>query len=56
MFVEIAGIYENDNDFPKTVETCDKIDTFRQDLVSEKRLKKMYKKACKKSGIQGKYL
>lgn len=56
VIIEIAGIYENDNDFPKIVETYDKIYTLQPDLVSEKGMKKMYKKACKKSGVQGKYL
>lgn len=56
VIIEVAGIYENDNDFPKIVETYDKIYTLRPDLVSEKGMKKMYKKACKKSGIQGQFL
>ena len=56
VIIEIAGIHENKNDFPKIVETYDKIYDLRPDLVSEKGMKKVYKKACKKSGIQGKYL
>ena len=56
VIIEIAGIYENKNDFPKIVETYDKIYDLRPDLVSDKGMKKQYKKACKKSEIQGKYL
>lgn len=56
VLIEIAGIYENKKDFPKIVESYDKIYDLRPDLVSEKGMKKLYKKACKKSGIEGKYL
>ncbi|QDV50309.1 Tetratricopeptide repeat protein [Gimesia fumaroli] len=55
VIIEIAGIHENANDYPKIVETYDKIYDLRPDLVSEKGMKKVYKKACKKSGVEGKY-
>jgi len=56
VIIEIAGVYENQNDFPKIVETYDKIYDLCPELTAEKGMKKMYKKACKKSGVQGKHL
>ncbi|MEM6473826.1 MAG: tetratricopeptide repeat protein [Planctomycetota bacterium] len=53
---ELASIYEAQKDFPSIVETYDKIYALEPSLVSNKAMKKVYKKACKKSGKQGEYL
>lgn len=54
--LEIAGIHEGQKDFPKIVESYDQVYDLCPELVGDKGMQKMYKKACKKSGVQGKYL
>ncbi len=54
--VGISSIHEAAKDFPHIVESYDQIFALRPDLVQDKSMKKTYKKACKKSGVQGKYL
>lgn len=56
VLLEIAGIHEGAKDFPRIVESYDRIYDLCPQLVDDKGMKKMYKKACKKSGVQGKYL
>ena len=56
VYVELATAYENNKNFPKIVETYDRIYELNPSVVSDKGMKKVYKKACKKSGVQGKFL
>jgi len=52
----LAGVYESTKNFPKIIETYDKIYDLVPQTVADKGMKKVYKKACKKAKIQGKYL
>lgn len=54
--IELASLYEAQKDSSKIVETYDKIYALDDNLIPQKGMKKIYKKACKKSGIPGKYL
>ena len=56
VYVELAQAYEGSKNYPKIVETYDKIYELNPSVVSDKGMKKVYKKACKKSGVQGKFL
>ena len=56
VLVEMASIYENTNDYAKIVTIYDRIYSLQPSLVADKGMKKIYKKACKKSGEQGKFL
>lgn len=55
-YVELASLYEGQKDYPKIVQAYDKIYELNPDVISDRGMKKVYKKACKKSGVQGKYL
>lgn len=55
-YIELATLYERQKDYAKIVDTYDQIYTMRPDLVADKGMKKIYKKACKKSGNQGRFL
>lgn len=55
-YIELAGLYENKNDYANIVTTYDKIYALNPDVIPNKGMRKIYKKACKKSGQQGKYL
>lgn len=55
-YYELAGLYECQWDYPKIVTTYDAIFTMTPEILSNKKVKKLYKKACKKSGQQGKFL
>jgi len=55
-YIELAGLYESKKDFPKIVSTYDQLYSMNEELIPEKGMRKVYKKACKKSGIEGKYL
>ena len=55
-YVELAAMYEGQKDFAKIVRTYDKLYGMNPALLAEKPMKKLYKKACKKSGTQGAYL
>lgn len=55
-WIELATMYEGMKDYPNIVRTYDEIYSMNEQLVQEKAMKKVYKKACKKSGQQGKYL
>ena len=54
--VELAGVFENSKDFGKLVAAYDRIYDIHPEFVTDKGMKKVYKKACKKSGNPGKYL
>lgn len=56
IYIELAGAYEGQKNYPKIVETYDVLYESNPTLVSQKPMKKVYKKACKKSKIQGKFL
>ncbi|MEM0924893.1 MAG: tetratricopeptide repeat protein [Planctomycetota bacterium] len=56
VLAEVASIYEAKKDFPKIVEAYDAIYALEPSLISNKGMRKIYKKACKKSGKQGEYL
>jgi hypothetical protein len=53
--IELLGAYEVKKDFPKIVETCDILFEKLPELMEQKKIKKLYKKSCKKSGLQGKF-
>ncbi|MEM7473563.1 MAG: tetratricopeptide repeat protein [Planctomycetota bacterium] len=55
-WIELATLYEGKSDFPNIVRTYDQIFTMLPDTLSNRGMKKIYKKACKKSGQQGKFL
>ena len=55
-WIELAGMYEGKKDWPNIIRTYDEIYTLAPDVIPDKGMKKLYKKACKKSGQQGKFL
>lgn len=55
-YIKLAGVYEHEKDYPKLVETYDVLYANRPHMLNEKPMKKVYKRACKKSGVQGKFL
>ncbi len=54
--IELATLYERANNFAKIVECYDKLYTMKPELIGNAGMQKLYKKACKKSGIGGKFL
>ena len=54
--IELATLYERANNFPKIVESYDKLYSMKPELIGNAGMQKLYKKACKKSGIGGKFL
>lgn len=55
-FIELSGLYERNKDYPKLIKCYDMLYTLNPGLVSNAGMKKLYKTACKKSGIQGKFI
>lgn len=55
-YIELAGLYESQKNFGKLVQAYDMIYTLNPEVIPDKGMKKIYKKACKKSGTQGKFL
>jgi tetratricopeptide (TPR) repeat protein len=53
--LELLGLYETNRDYEKLVPTFDYLFEHIPELLEQKRFKKLYKKACKKSGLQGKF-
>ena len=56
VYVALGDAYELDKNYPKIVEIYDEVFRLRPDFIADKGLRKLYKKACKKSGINGKFL
>lgn len=56
VYIELSGAYEGAKNYPKIVRMYDKIYELAPQLVSDKRMRKVYKKACKKGAVQGKFL
>ena len=54
--IEIATIYEKKQDHPKIIETYDRLYDLNPELIPQSGMQKIYKKACKKTRTQGKYL
>ena len=52
----MADSWQRAKNFPKVVEWYDKIYEINPELVENPGMKKIYRKACKKSGSQGKFL
>lgn len=55
-YVELAGLYERNKIYPKIVECYDTLYTLNSSLVTNPGMRKVYKTACKKSGVQGKFI
>lgn len=55
-FIELAGMYERNKDFPKLIKCYDVLYTLNPELIPNAGMKKLYKTACKKTGTQGKFL
>ena len=55
-YIELASMYERLVDYPKIVESYDELYGRCPDLISDKGMRKIYKKACKKSGMPGKFI
>lgn len=55
-YIELVGLYEGNKDFAKIVQAYDMIYALSPETIPDKGMKKVYKKACKKSGVQGKFL
>ncbi len=53
---ELAGIYQKQKRFDQVVKSYDEVFRINPENLSNKHLKKIYKKACKKSGVQGAFL
>ena len=53
--MELLGLYETQNDYAKLVPCFDVLFERIPELLDQKKLKKLYKKALKKSGLQGKF-
>ena len=56
VYVELASLHEQKKDYPKIVESYDVLYDSNPEVIPHKAMKKVYKKACKKSGLQGKFL
>lgn len=56
IYIELATLYESKKDYPKIVKAYDKLYELNPELLKQKPMKKVYKKACKKSGEQGQFL
>lgn len=56
IYVELASAYEGEKNYPKIVETYDILFETNAAMLAQKPMKKIYKKACKKSKIEGKFL
>lgn len=55
-YIELAGLYEGQKNFEGIVRVYDMIYTLNPNVIPDKGMKKVYKKACKKSGVTGKFL
>lgn len=55
-FLVLSDFYEKRKEFAGIVANLDKLFDIHPDLLSNKTLAKQYKRACKKSGLGGKYL
>lgn len=55
-YVQLAGIYEVQKDFQNLAVTLEAIFEIDPELRNDRKTKKLYKKACKKSGHDGKFL
>ncbi|MEM6691342.1 MAG: hypothetical protein AAF664_18085, partial [Planctomycetota bacterium] len=55
-YVQLAGIYESQKDFQSLASILETIFEIEPELQSDRKTKKLYKKACKKSGHDGKFL
>ncbi|OYP37203.1 tetratricopeptide repeat protein [Rhodopirellula sp. MGV] len=53
---ELANLYEAHKNHPKVVESYDRLYAMNSDLLANKQMKKVYKKACKKSQVEGQFL
>ena len=53
--MELLGLYEAQKDYAKLVPCFDVLFERIPELLDQKKLKKLYKKALKKSGLQGKF-
>ena len=53
---ELAGIYQQQKKFHQLVETYDAIYKLNPATITNKPMSKVYKKACKKAGVQGEFL
>ena len=55
-YAKLAGIYEKQKKFDKLVGAYDSIYKLNPGTIGNKPMGKVYKKACKKSGVQGEFL
>ncbi len=55
-YIELVGLYELQKDHAKIVQAYDMIYTLNPDAIPDKGMRKIYKKACKKASVQGKFL
>ena len=53
--LELLGLYESQKDYAKLVPCLDILFQCIPQLLEQKKLKKLYKKSLKKSGLQGKF-
>ena len=53
--LELLGLYESQRDYSKLVPCLDTLFESIPELLEQKKLTKLYKKSCKKSGLQGKF-
>lgn len=56
VYIELASAYEGQKNYPKIVEAYDVLYESNPALIAQKPMKKVYRKACKKSKIEGKFL
>lgn len=56
IYVELASAYERQKNYPKIVKAYDVLFELNAAMLGQKPMKKVYKKACKKSKIEGKFL
>jgi len=55
-YAELAGIYQQQKKFDQLVGAYDEIYKLNPGAIGNKPMSKVYKKACKKSGVQGEFL
>ena len=56
VFFDLATLFEKQKNWNKVVEYYDKIYSMSPELVSNQQMMMAYKRACKKCGLQGRYL
>lgn len=55
-YIELATLYETRKNYSKIVKSYDQLYSMKPELLADKGMKKVYRKACRKSGEPGQFL